>query len=126
MPTFRGSCHCGRVTFEVEASPSELSECNCSLCRRKGAVYLKISEVDSLRILSGESELSVYRFNTNTAKHYFCRICGVHPFHRSRFAPERWSVNARCLDDFDVSAYPRTTFDGQNWERSARAEGWRG
>ncbi len=110
----------------MDASPSELSDCNCSLCHRKGAIYLKISEVNSVRVLSGESDLAVYEFNTNTAKHYFCRSCGVHPFHRPRFAPERWSVNARCLEEFDLSAYPRTTFDGQNWERSARAEGWRG
>jgi hypothetical protein len=126
MPIFKGSCHCGRVTFEVDATPSALSECNCSLCHRKGSVYLKASEVRSLQILSGESELSVYQFNTNTARHYFCRVCGIHPFHRPRLAPERWSVNSRCLENFDLSAYPRRTFDGQNWERSARAEGWRG
>jgi hypothetical protein len=126
MPTFEGSCHCGRVTFVVDASPSELTDCNCSLCHRKGAVYLEISEVEGLRILSGEAELSVYQFNTHTAKHYFCRVCGVHPFHRSRFSPELFSVNARCLEAFDLSALPRTTFDGVNWERAARAEGWRG
>ena len=126
MEPLNGSCHCGRVTFEVDANPCELTDCSCSLCRRKGSIYLKISEIDALRILSGEAELSVYEFNTKTAKHYFCRVCGIHPFHRPRFAPERWSVNARCLEDLDLSAYPHTTFDGRNWERSARAEGWRG
>jgi hypothetical protein len=126
MPTFKGSCHCGRVRFEVDANPAELSDCGCSLCHRNGAIYLEISEGDSLRILSAESELGLYQFNTQTAKHYFCRVCGIHPFHRPRFAPESWGVNARCLEDFDLSRYPRTTFDGLNWEDSARAEGWRG
>ena len=126
MPTFRGSCHCGRVTFEVDANPTELSECNCSLCHKKGAVYLKATEVGALRIRTGEADLAVYQFNTHTAKHYFCPFCGIHTFHRPRFAPERWSVNARCLEGFDLSAYPRSTFDGQDWERAARAEGWRG
>ena len=126
MGTFRGACHCGAVTFEVDATPAELTDCNCSLCHRKGAVYLEIDDVSALRILSGESELSAYRFNTGTATHLFCRICGIHPFHRPRFAPERWSVNARCLQDFDLSAYPHTSFDGRNWEQAARAEGWQG
>lgn len=126
MPTFRGSCHCGRVIFEVDAHPTALSECNCSICSRKGALYLKAAEIEALRILSGESELATYQFGTHAAKHHFCRTCGIHPFHRPRFAPERWSVNARCLEDFDLSALPRTSFDGVHWERAARAAGWRG
>lgn len=126
MTNFRGSCHCRRVAFEIEASPTELSDCNCSLCFRKGAIYLELSASDSFRILSGESELEAYQFNTKTARHYFCRACGVHPFHRSRFAPERFSVNARCLEQFDFGAYPTATFDGENWEVAARADGWRG
>jgi len=125
MPKFRGSCHCARVSFEVDATPSELVDCNCSLCQRKGALYVELGETHSFRLLSGEGDLSTYRFNTNTATHYFCRHCGVHPFHHSRFDPENWSINARCLEGFDLSSLPRTTFDGKNWEQAARAEGWR-
>ena len=124
MATLRGSCHCRRVTFEVDANPSALTDCNCSLCRRKGSIYLLIGEIQALRILSGEDHLASYRFHTGTAEHLFCRTCGVHPFHHPRFAPGRWSVNARCLEDFDLSRFPLTTFDGVNWEQSARAEGW--
>ena len=103
MTTYRGSCHCGRVTFEVATEIKLVTECNCSMCRRKGALYQK-AEVEQFRILSGEDALTTYRFNTEAATHYFCRYCGIHPFHRPRLAPERWSVNVRCLDEVDLSA----------------------
>jgi hypothetical protein len=121
---FHGSCHCGRVRFEVLATPSSLSQCNCSLCSKKGALYVKVRELSELRITAGESELSSYRFNTGRAKHYFCRHCGIHVFHRPRLDPERWSANARCLEDLDVSSYVLTQFDGRHWEAQASAEGW--
>ena len=126
MPTWRGACHCGRVAFEVEAEPTHLSECNCSLCHKKGALYLPVSEIHAVRILEGQEQLTEYRFNTGTARHFFCRNCGVHVLHRPRVAPERWSVNARCLEGVDLDALPRQAFDGRNWEASARAEGWNG
>jgi hypothetical protein len=119
MATYRGSCHCGRVTFEVDADLSALTECNCSLCRRKGALYIPVRSIERVRIVTGESELSLYQFNTGAAKHYFCRHCGIHPFHRPRIAPEGWSVNARCLEDVDLDPLPRRHFDGQNWEQAA-------
>jgi hypothetical protein len=121
MPTYRGFCHCGRVTFEVEAEIKSVTECNCSMCKRKGALYHTV-EADRFRILSGEDALTAYRFNTETATHYFCRYCGIHPFHRPRIAPERWTVNARCLDDVDLAALEVRLFDGQNWEAAAAAE----
>jgi hypothetical protein len=126
VATFRGSCHCGRVRFEVDAEPTALTSCSCSICARKGALYLRVKEVAAVRVLSGESDLGTYRFHTGTAVHHFCRHCGIHPFHRPRIAPERWSVNARCLDDFDLAVWPVVRFDGRHWEASARAEGWRG
>ena len=124
MPTYRGSCHCGRVRFEVDAQPTRLSQCNCSLCAKKGALYVPIVEIEALRITAGETELTPYRFNTQTATHYFCKHCGVHMFHRPRVNPKLWSANARCLTDLDIASLPITQFDGQNWEATARAEGW--
>ena len=125
MSTFRGSCHCGRVTFEVDATPTRLSECTCSMCSAKGAVYLPALEVEDVRILTGEAELTAYRFHTNTATHLFCRHCGIHPFHRPRMDPSRWSVNARCLVDFDLDSLPRMRFDGRHWTAAAKEHGWR-
>ena len=123
METYRGGCHCGRVVFEVEAAPTHLVSCNCSLCSTKGALYLPVGEISSVSIVSGESELIPYSFNTGAAKHFFCRHCGIHTFHKPRIDPSRWSVNARCLEG-GLPDLPIEPFDGDNWEAAARAEGW--
>ena len=122
--THKGGCHCGRVRFEVDAAPTRLSSCSCSICAAKGALYVPVNEIRDLRILAGEAELTAYRFNTMTATHYFCRRCGIHPFHRPRLDPKRWSVNARCLRDLDLASLPVSLFEGRNWEEATRADGW--
>jgi len=123
MATYRGACHCRRVTFEVDvADLTALSQCNCSICSKKGALYVPMRDIEQVRILSGEQELTAYRFNTGTATHYFCRHCGMHPFHRPRLDPARWSVNARCLEGVDIANLPVRHFDGRNWEASAARE----
>ena len=76
----RGSCHCGRVQFEVDADPTSLSQCNCSMCSRKGAIDQRMTEIGAVRILQGDNWLSTYQFNTLQAKHYFCKICGITRF----------------------------------------------
>ncbi|MFL6623557.1 MAG: GFA family protein [Sulfurifustis sp.] len=124
MPLFHGSCHCGRVRFEIDATPTRLSRCNCSICHAKGALYMPIREIQALRITAGESELTAYQFNTRTATHYFCKHCGIHTFHRPRTDPSRWSANVRCLTDLDLTRLPVTEFDGRNWEAAARSDGW--
>ena len=104
MNVYKGSCHCGRVSFEVQKTePIEyLLECNCSVCSKKGLVHTP-AEDDELVVLTGADDLTLYQFGTNTAKYWFCPGCGVEPFHRSRGNPHRYSVNARCLDDyFDI------------------------
>lgn len=116
---YHGSCHCARVSFELEARLDYVMECNCSLCRRIGALWHGASEA-SLRI-SGANELVLYQFNTMTAKHYSCKHCGVHPFSRPRLDPARWAVNVRCIDGVDLAALPVKLFDGANWEAAARA-----
>ena len=118
--TYRGSCHCGRVTFEVRADLNHVIDCNCSLCRRRGALWHAATESE-LRILTGEADLVLYQFNTNTAKHYFCRHCGIHPFIRPRLDPTRWAFNVRCIDDVDLSSIRVLPFDGLNWEAAAKA-----
>ena len=123
MVALAGSCHCGAVRFRAEATPTHLVLCNCSLCHAKGALLIPVGETQSLEVVEGENELTSYRFNSGVAEHLFCRICGIHPFHRPRFDPTRWSVNARCLDS-GLPDLPIEKFDGANWEEAARAEGW--
>jgi hypothetical protein len=118
--TYRGSCHCGRVVFELRTTLDYVVDCNCSLCRRRGALWHGASE-KNLSILSGETDLVLYQFNTMTAKHYFCRHCGIHPFIRPRLDPTRWAVNVRCLEGVELSTIPVRSFDGENWEAAAKA-----
>lgn len=112
----RGSCHCGRVTFEVEAEPAlHVHACNCSICHRTGYQHLIVPR-SRFRLLSGEESLTDYRFNTGTARHRFCSTCGVKSFYVPRSHPDGYSVNARCLDRSTVTELHVEPFDGANWE----------
>jgi hypothetical protein len=120
MQMHQGTCHCRRVAFEVRAKIDYVVDCNCSICRRRGALWHPATEAD-LRILSGEGDLALYQFGTNTAKHYFCKHCGIHPFVRPRLDPTQWAFNVRCIDGLDLAALPQHTFDGEHWEDAAKA-----
>ena len=102
---YRGSCHCGAVTFEIETDFPELTTCDCSICRRKNALMVKVHE-NQFRLLSGDDSLTEYRFHTMTARHFFCKTCGIYPFHRKRVTPEYLGINVFCLDSFDPSGVP--------------------
>ncbi len=105
MKRYRGSCHCGAITFEVETDFPELTTCDCSICRRKNALMVKVHE-DRFRLLSGEGDLTEYRFHTRTARHFFCRTCGIYPFHRKRVTPDYLGINVYCLHDFEPAGIP--------------------
>lgn len=105
MRTYRGSCHCGAVGFEIDTDFPELTTCDCSICRRRNALMVKVPET-AFRLLRGEDRLTLYQFHTHVAKHYFCATCGIYPFHRKRMAPDHYGVNVFCLDDFDPAGLP--------------------
>jgi len=120
--THRGGCHCGRVRFEVDApSRPPVQECTCSICRMTGFVHL-IVPAARFRLLQGEDALTEYRFNTGTARHLFCRHCGVKSFYVPRSHPHGYSINARCLDN-DVLAHCEwlPPFDDSNREAATSA-----
>lgn len=100
-----GSCHCGAVRFEITSDFAELTTCDCSICRRKNALMVKVHESD-FRLLAGQEQLSAYQFHTFTATHYFCRTCGIYPFHRKRVTPDHYGINVFCLEDFDPAGIP--------------------
>jgi hypothetical protein len=115
--TYEGGCHCGRVRFRVKSDFRRVSECNCSVCTKKGFLHLIVARTD-FELLAGESELATYRFNTGVAQHHFCRTCGIHSFYVPRSDPDKIDVNVRCLDGVDLSKIALTHFDGQNWEEA--------
>ncbi len=117
MPKHSGGCHCGRVRFEVEAPARlEVFECDCSICIKSGYLHLIVPE-DSFKLLQGSESLTSYTFNTGTAKHLFCSVCGVKSFYKPRSHPEGISVNVHCLDEGSVESMVTTHFDGRDWEK---------
>ncbi|MGH8232489.1 MAG: GFA family protein [Steroidobacteraceae bacterium] len=112
-----GGCHCGRVRFEIQApSQIEVGDCNCSICAKAGYLHLVVPQ-SRFRLLSGSDVLTTYQFNTGTARHLFCSICGVKSFYVPRSHPDGYSVNARCLDEGTVTTMTIEPVDGRNWER---------
>lgn len=103
--TYSGSCHCGKVRFEVDADLDHVRACDCSLCRKRGALNHRV-EPSCFRLLTPLSELSLYEWHTRTAKDYFCPVCGILAFRRPRMAPGMWAVNVRCLDGVDLASIP--------------------
>jgi len=117
----RGGCHCGDVAFEVEAPPElTVQECNCSICSMTGFLHL-IVPASRFRLLRGTESLESYTFNTGTARHLFCRRCGIKSFYVPRSNPDGFSVNARCLDPATIESVTIEPFDGRHWEDSAGA-----
>ena len=119
--TMEGGCHCGRVRFRVLADLDRVTQCNCSVCTKKGFLHLIVPPED-FTLLRGEEDLATYEFNTRTAKHKFCRICGIHAFYVPRSDPDKIDVNVRCLDDIDLAAISPKSFDGRNWEASMQKD----
>ena len=116
MITHRGGCHCGKVRFEVMApSRIEAAECNCSICNKTGFLHLIVPK-SQFKLLSGEDALTNYQFNTGTARHLFCSVCGIKSFYVPRSHPDGYSVNVRCLDEGTVESLTVAPFDGKNWE----------
>jgi hypothetical protein len=110
----RGSCHCGRIAFELEADIAEGTACNCSLCRRRGWLLAFVPR-DALRLTTTDGAWTTYRFNKHHIDHHFCPTCGVAPFSDCtdpRSGAKIAAVNLRCLDDLDLDALPVRHFDG--------------
>jgi hypothetical protein len=107
----RGGCHCGAVAFEVQAPARvTVSECNCSICRMTGFLHLIVPR-SRFRLLRGADAVSTYVFNTGTARHLFCRQCGVKSFYVPRSNPDGYSVNLRCLDQSTLEHVSVEPFD---------------
>lgn len=105
LQRLQGSCHCGAVRFAIETDLPELTTCDCSICRRKNALMVKVPEA-AFTLLAGEDSLTAYRFHSHTATHYFCTTCGIYPFHRKRVTPDHFGVNVYCLEGFDPLGIP--------------------
>ncbi len=126
MAVYRGACHCGAVQFQIDSEITDIYTCDCSLCAKKNALMTTVPE-DKFTLLSGEDVLSLYQWNTKIARHYFCSVCGIYPFHRKRSMPDHYGINVRCLEGFDASASPVRRADGKTMTLVKKpAGGWSG
>jgi hypothetical protein len=111
----QGSCHCGRVAFEVEGEIDSALACNCSMCSRRGSLLWFVPR-EKLRLATPESDLGTYTFNKHVIKHHFCPTCGIHAFgegtHPKGHAMA--AVNLRCIEALDLDAIPVKHFDGRS------------
>jgi hypothetical protein len=112
----RASCHCGGVVLELDLPDGIVDprRCNCSICRRKGAVVAAVP-LSGLKVIRGSEVLKMYQFNTHTARHYFCSNCGIYTHHQRRLNPNEYGYNVGCLEGvnpFEIPSVP--TNDGIN------------
>lgn len=114
----KGSCHCGKVSFQVYAPEVlECINCNCSICQKKQNIHF-IVPASKFTLLSGEEFLTTYTFNLHLAKHTFCKICGVQSFYTPRSNQDGVGIMPHCLDQATIKKVNISNFDGQNWEDS--------
>ncbi len=111
----KGSCHCGRIAFEVEGDLEQAIECNCSHCSRKGYLLWFVPRT-AVTVSTPPVALSTYTFNRHVIKHHFCPTCGCAPFGFAvNKGTEMAAINVRCLENVDLTTVKRHHVDGRSF-----------
>jgi hypothetical protein len=113
--TYTGGCHCGLVSYRATADLTQVMDCNCSICEKRGALWTFV-KAPQFKLLQGDDALTDYQFGKKRIHHLFCESCGVGSFSRG-LAPngdETYAVNVRCLEGVDTSALKITPFHGKS------------
>lgn len=113
---YNAACHCGAVQFRVQLTDgfNTIRRCTCSYCRMRGAIAVS-AQLDGIEFTKGEDQLTLYEFNTKTAKHYFCSQCGVYTHHQRRSNPNQFGINVACLEGVSPFDFPEVVVnDGVN------------
>lgn len=119
--SIKGSCHCGATRFTVEEAPESVTQCTCSICSKRGALWAYYAPAD-LKLEIAEDSDRIYRWRTKTVEHHFCGICGCTTFSRSPdwssgkadFDNPKIAINARLFDDIEPGSLPVQIIDGRN------------
>ena len=101
------ACHCGSVQFNIRLTDefNTIRRCSCSYCRMRGAIAVS-AQLSDIEFVTGENNLTLYQFNTETAKHYFCKTCGIYTHHQRRSNPSQFGVNVACIDNISPFDFP--------------------
>ena len=113
--TYTGGCHCGHVRYDLTADLTQVLNCNCSICTKRGALWTFVP-AEKFALRAGEDVLADSQFGKKAIHHLFCPQCGVGSFSRGKGpdGKEVIAVNVRCLDDVDLAALKTTPFDGKS------------
>ena len=110
------TCHCRAVEVEINIDNKldKILRCNCSICKRKGAIMSMVKN-DDFKIVKGKDKLKIYQFHSKIAKHYFCSICGIYTHHNPRANPALTGFNVGCVDDINTFELKNISIiDGEN------------
>jgi hypothetical protein len=112
---YQGSCHCGKVAYEVEGDIQGALACNCSMCQRKGSLLWFVPRTQ-FRLRTPEDAAATYTFNKHVIKHRFCPTCGIHPYAEGIDSKGNAmaAINLRCIDGLDLAAIPVREFNGRD------------
>ena len=116
MASYSGSCHCGRIAYEVRGELAEAYACNCSMCSRRGGLMWFVP-AQAFELKTDRADLATYRFNKHAIDHHFCAHCGIAPFSEGTMpdGSPMVAVNARCLQDIDLGAVKIVEIDGRSF-----------
>jgi hypothetical protein len=107
------------VRYKVKAPASVVVwDCNCSDCAMRRNVHFVVPKSDFELEESSQEFLTLYTFGTHTAKHYFCKVCGITSFYVPRSNPDGVAVTVHCVDPGTISLAEVKIYDGKNWEAS--------
>ena len=109
---YYGTCHCRSIKFEIESDLEKIVQCNCSICIRRNAKMIMVPK-ENFKLIEGLEDLSLYQFNTDIAKHFFCKKCGIYTHHNRKSDPNGMGVNIGCIDELDATGYEVIAFDGR-------------
>ena len=113
---YHGSCHCGRIAYDVEGELDQAIECNCSHCSRKGYLLWFVPR-EQLALATPEQDMATYTFNKHVIEHRFCLHCGCAPFGLGT-APDgkaMAAINVRCLEGVELDGLERVPADGRSY-----------
>ena len=115
MATYTGSCHCGRIAYDVEGEIDQVMDCNCSMCSRRGGLLWFVPR-QALKLKTPESDYATYHFNTHKIDHHFCPVCGISPFSEGKMpdGSPMACVNVRCLEGVDLASLKVVPYDGRS------------
>jgi hypothetical protein len=109
-------CHCGEIEAEINVPDNleKVLKCNCSICKRKGAIMSMVKNED-FKIVKGKDKLKLYQFHSKIAKHYFCSNCGIYTHHNPRTNSAMTGFNLGCIDEINIFELKNVNVnDGQN------------